>query len=257
MAAGIPHVVAPREHLVNGIIKQAEDFRLILVRGTPACGKTTLMHLVANWLFNQSTEKRPVYVMTGWDKEDVYKAGGWKPYLEQKTGIGGNTWPVARAYLLLDEAQESYWDTTLWSEFFKSIIPFQNPESPYVILFASYGSPGRGYAGFYESKYFKMPMELGPQQVLSMRPEESFTTDSKPADSNGQNCFSLLLGEEEAVDVMKRSNCSLPLSSELMEELFSISDGHVGCLAALVGLLDRAKVSVLCVLHFSNLIHCA
>jgi len=35
---------------------------------------------------------------------------GWAHYLEQTTGVGGDHWLNAYLYLLIDEAQQSYWD---------------------------------------------------------------------------------------------------------------------------------------------------
>lgn len=249
----IPTIVSPRVQLVNGIVDRAEKYRLILVRGTPACGKTTLMNLLANELLARHSGETPVHIITGWDEKQVEKAGGWNNYLMQETGIEGRAWPTSPAYLLLDEAQESYWDTTLWSAFFKAIIPFNAAESPCVMLFASYGSPGRGNSGFYEQKYFKTPMDFGPSQLISMRAEESF--DEEAMDCDDQNGLGLLLDAEEATDVVKKYIDAVgppSLSKDLMDELFLISNGHVGCLTALMGVLGRAAVSVLRSLQSSS-----
>ncbi|KAL2014810.1 hypothetical protein VTN00DRAFT_2335 [Thermoascus crustaceus] len=71
----IPTIVSPRVQLVNGIIDRAEKYRLILVRGTPACGKTTVMNLVANELLARHSGETPVHIITGWDEKQVEKAG--------------------------------------------------------------------------------------------------------------------------------------------------------------------------------------
>jgi predicted AAA+ superfamily ATPase len=113
ISADISPIVSRREWLVNGVIDRAEMYHVILVRGTPACGKTTLIKLVANELLARYSGDIPLYVITGWDKEQVTLAGNWNRYLSEVTGIEGLSWPTSRAYLLLDEAQESYWDTNL------------------------------------------------------------------------------------------------------------------------------------------------
>lgn len=91
--------------LVNGIISQAQNYRIIIVRGTLACGKTTLIELVANKLFEIHGKIFPIHVLNGWNKEEVEGAGDWKAYLEKKTGVHGGLWPLYPTYLLLDEAQ--------------------------------------------------------------------------------------------------------------------------------------------------------
>jgi hypothetical protein len=63
-------------------------------------------------------------------------------YLKECTGVFGSAWNSYLAYLLLDEAQQSYWDEKLWSVFFKSIRA-NDPTCPCVVVFASYGSQTR------------------------------------------------------------------------------------------------------------------
>jgi DNA polymerase III delta prime subunit len=83
-SAELPTSVSPRVQLVNGIIDRAEEYRMILVKGTPACGKTTTMRLVANELLARHSGEKPVHIITGWGREAVEKAGGWDDYLMQE-----------------------------------------------------------------------------------------------------------------------------------------------------------------------------
>jgi hypothetical protein len=240
----ISPLVSSRTRLVNGIIDRAESFRIIMVKGTPACGKTTAMHLIANELLARSSGAMPIHIITGWDERDVCQTGGWNQYLMQKTGIKGRDWPTSSAYLLIDEAQESYWDSELWAAFFKEIIQSNTPGNPCVVLFASYGSAGQGEEGFCEYLHRKIPMTFGPAQVISMRADESL--DKSLMGGNDPNGLGLLLDAEEATDVMKKYidiENSPFLSKDLMDELFLISDGHAGCLTSLMDVLGRAKVS--------------
>jgi hypothetical protein len=229
--------VSPQNQLVNGIIDRAETFRIIIVKGTPACGKTTLMQLVANKLLAQSSGAIPIHIITGWDKRDV--AGGWNKYLMQMTSIKGRDWPSSSAYLLFDEAQMSYWDTELWAAFFKEIIQDNIPDNPCVMLFASFGSAGQYEEAFSEDSYHVTPMTFNPSQVISMRADESL--DQSLMDDNHPNGLGLLLDAEEASDVMERYiniMNSPSLSKDLRDELFLISSGHIGCLTALMDVLS-------------------
>jgi hypothetical protein len=238
--------------LVDEIIARVNVYHIILVRGTPASGKSTLMQLVVNKLLEVRGHMSPIHVLYGWNEKQVGGPGGWNTYLRRLTGVRGDSWPNHPAYLLLDEAQESYWDGQLWSAFFKSIDRF-NVYSPFVVVFSSYGSPGRGNEGFDERMHIKTPMAFAPEQLISMRPNESIGanppisiwSDEKSTDLNIFRPVGLLLEKDEAIDVMKRcTSTSLPLSADLKTELFLISDGHVGVLRALLGALGEVPVSI-------------
>ena len=126
--------------------------------------------------------------------------------------------------------------------FSKAMIPLGESHCPAVILFASYGSPGRGNAEFNPTKYFSTPVEFGPNQVVPMRVEDR-------ADGNlhaGLEKIGVLLSETEAFDMMDRYAymVSIRLSNDLKEQFYQVSGGHAGCLAALTRLLDTAPVSI-------------
>lgn len=236
---GIPSIVSHRDELVHGLISLAEEYRLVLVRGTPACGKTTIRRLVVNVLL-ATRPKMPVYVLNGWKRERVLENNGWDNHFKKCTGIRGEMWPTTPAFLLFDECQQSFWDEDLWSGLIKEVNPFSPiSESPRIIFFSSYGSPGRGNAGFDSDKYFQTPPYFGEQQTVSMRIEENQATGI----SHGLH---LLLSQHEAFDMMHKyvNGVGLPLSEELMLYLYIISEGHAGCLAALMGTLDRDPVSL-------------
>ena len=219
-----------------------DKYRLVLVRGTPACGKTTLRKLVANEILSAQThgEMRPLYVLNGWNKDTVVESNGWDNYLRKWTGIRGQTWSTTPAFLLFDECQQSFWDENLWTEFMKEVNPFSpKSESPCIICFSSYGSPGRGNAGFDDTNYFQTPPYFGEEQTVSVRFENQGTSIS--------HGLRLLLNQDEAFDMMRKyvDSVGLPLTTELMSYLYTVSEGHAGCLAALVGILDRAPVRLL------------
>jgi len=127
------------------------------VRGTPASGKTTVMNLVVNRLLEKYGKERPVYVLTEWDESTVRGNGAWGAYLDHETGVHGNQSLTCPAYLIIDEAQESYWDGALWADLFRRI---ECHVSPYILLFTSYGSPGRNFVGFNEKKHTKTPLDI-------------------------------------------------------------------------------------------------
>jgi hypothetical protein len=215
------------------------------VRGTPASGKTTIMQLVANKLLEMYGHTTPIYTLTGWREEKV-GITGWNAYLEHQTGVYGKDWPTYPAYLLLDEAQQSYWDGELWADLFKAIEPVLGA-SPLIVLFSSYGSPGQGFTG-YDERYTTTPMVFAAEQQVSMRPDESID-DQLPISSRSFRPVGLLLDEDEAIDVVTRYALttiqpSPSLSADLKKGFFLISEGHAGLLTSLVRVLQNVPVSI-------------
>ena len=211
------------------------------------------MQLVANKLLGKYGQTTPIHTLSGWNKNVVKEATGWNAYLKQETGVGGDKWPTYPAYLLLDEAQQSYWDDQLWADLFKAIQPVVG--SPFVILFSSYGSPNRGFAGF-DEEHIKTPMAFAAEQQISLRPAESIG-DYPPISmwSNESTEFhtcspvGLLLDEDEAIDVVTRyaSDAIHPspyLSADLKKGFFLLSEGHAGLLTSLLRALQNVPVSV-------------
>jgi hypothetical protein len=227
--------------LVNEIIARVQRYHIIRVRGTPASGKTTVMQLVANKLLGKYGQTTPIYTLSGWNKNEVKEATGWNAYLKQETGVSGDKWPTYPAYLLLDEAQQSYWDDQLWADLFKAIEPVLGG-SPFIILFSSYGSPGQGFVG-YDEKYIATPMVFAAEQQISLRPDEYQLIEWRPWRPVG-----LLLDEDEAIDILTRYTSatiypSPSLSADLKKGFFLISNGHVGLLTSLVRVLQDVPVS--------------
>ena len=208
----------------------------------------------ANKLLETYGHKSPIHILYGWNKNEVQEAAGWNAYLKRETGVYGKDWRNYPAYLLLDEAQQSYWDDTLWAALFKSIRP--NVGYPFVILFSSYGSPGRGYEGFDRQKHHKTPMVFAAAQQIAMRPDESIDRYLPTLIQSDERIemytirpVGLLFDEDEAIDVLTRYASAavqppLSLSADLKKELFLISDGHPGLLLDLVLVLKRVPVSV-------------
>ncbi|KAF5865905.1 hypothetical protein ETB97_001973 [Aspergillus alliaceus] len=190
----IPSYVISRGKLVDELIARVNHYHIVRVNGTPASGKTVLMNLVVNKLLERYGQATPIHSLTGWDPK-ISKIG-WAAHLEQETGVHGRSWINYRAYLLLDEAQQSYWDHEIWADFFKRIEP---GTSPFIILFMSYGSPHRGFLGFGKEEHVQTLMVFAAEQQISLRPAEGVETHSlgplpwRPV--------GLLLDEDEAMEV--------------------------------------------------------
>ncbi|PYI09961.1 hypothetical protein BO78DRAFT_435397 [Aspergillus sclerotiicarbonarius CBS 121057] len=238
-AAFISPSINPRTDLVDELIARVNSYHIIRVNGTPASGKTTVMRLLANKLLEDYGQTTPIYVFSGWDSKEVHRAGGWAAYLKQMTGVRGQDWSAYHAYLLLDEAQQSFWNDELWADLFKSIEPWS---SPFIVLFMSYGSPNRGCVGIDEQAHIKTPMTFGSGQCISLRPSKD-VGDTGLGRMRFWKPVGLLLDENEAIDVVTRyASTSLQPSPSLTPDLkkgfFLTSNGHVGLLTSLIRVLQ-------------------
>ena len=127
--------------------------------------------------------------------------------------------------------------------------------SPFVILFSSYGSPNRGFAGFNE-EHIKIPMVFAAEQQISLRPDESIGDylpipmwSSESTEFHTCRPVGLLLDEDEAIDVVTRYasaaiHPSPSLSADLKKGFFLFSEGHAGLLTSLLRALQNVPVSV-------------
>ncbi|PYI23954.1 hypothetical protein BO99DRAFT_418681 [Aspergillus violaceofuscus CBS 115571] len=225
-----------RHDLINELILRLERYHLIRINGTPASGKTTTMKLMANELLKRYPDT-PLYILSGWPERQVRAAGGWVRYFQQQLNIciSGDELEAFPSFILLDEAQESYWDTDLWVQLFKSI---EKTVSVHFVLFTCYGS-GMVHGGGGQNLPTQTPMNFQLYQQISLRPEEGIYHHS------GRKEVGLLLNEDEAYQVLDQyvpsniSNGADILTKELKRGLYLASGGHVGLLVSLVDALEQ------------------
>lgn len=104
MNADIAPFLAPRTKLVDELIARLQRYHIIRVRGTPASGKTTLMRLVANKLFEKHGKTTPIHVLTGWKYDEL--RSNWESYLEKVTGVHGRKYINCIGWLHEEETKE-------------------------------------------------------------------------------------------------------------------------------------------------------
>ena len=207
------------------IFNRALKYRVILVRGTPACGKTVLLRLTHNYILDQSPHYK-VHVVDGWPQGMSSRES--RAYIEQE--IGRDPQLAKDTLVFIDDAQSSYYDDCLWSRF-----KLLEMDSAIFVLFSSYGSPGRFPA---EVKTGTPPI-FCPAQRINLQ-HESSTDVEKPV------C--LLLDNNEAHDLLSRLLLSQPirptLANDLVDYVISISGGHAGALAGLIETIILDPVNI-------------
>ena len=128
-----------------------------------------------------------------------------------------------KTYILLDNGQDTYWDTELWENFFKD--HQQRPNGYRIVLFCSYGIAGKRMVDYPHGT----PSVARPTARISLRPK-TILSDYEPV--------GLLLNREEFDDVVKRSAAVL-LCPDLQDFIFETTDGHVGAVAGVLDALTR------------------
>lgn len=106
------------------IFQRALEFRIVLIRGTPASGKTILMNLIRKHVL----EVRPgwvVHTIDGWPQGMTSKAS--EMFLRNEYKL--NLQFAKNSVVFIDDAQSSYYDDFLWNSF--KILDF---DSAIVIL---------------------------------------------------------------------------------------------------------------------------
>jgi GTPase SAR1 family protein len=171
----------------------------IKVRGTPGCGKTTLTKLLEAHILQKEPGAR-VTSVTAWPSEKEMPDKGWKEWLKLKFEPG--------TFLIVDEAQSSYWDKSFWLEL-KDI----NPDVKFcVITLASYGSAGHNI-------YDPMtPFHITPPQGIGLI----------ATDHGDQIAVGLLLTKAEFDEVVPKLFPDHRFDDSFLDSVFDITRGHVG-----------------------------
>ena len=148
----------------------------------------------------------------------------WEERLERR---GWKGWPKAgtRQYILIDEAQDSYWDEDFWNDFLKQLQGFD--KGTRAILFCSYGSPSarpNDHAAF-------TPLSIGAVARVSLRPQ---STDD----------IGLLLTREEYEELLRKHPKVLAFDEGLKSAIYEWTAGHVGAVYVLIEfILDEVSTS--------------
>lgn len=227
-----------------------EEHRVVLIRGTPASGKTILSKLLHAYYRDYEikngqgmAKKIPVVYFQSWetdgpDYETRIREAGLKAHQRGHEEYAGfNNDPDYIAYgdylLIIDEGQMSYSDRGLWSVLIKSQHwQSGNPFGPRICIFAAYGSPG---AGPEQERPVRTPLgSLDPAQRVSIT-RLSLT---------GSPEIALFYDEHELFDVIRRYSADdgtprLQLNSAAQARVLYLTNGHPGAVSGLLGMLRQ------------------
>ncbi|KAJ7287321.1 hypothetical protein C8J57DRAFT_1653419 [Mycena rebaudengoi] len=124
-----PHT-ARRLETVNNVYEKLQRHRFIQIRGTPASGKTTLLHLLAEHIHEMEPDI-PIHMLVGLDADN----NSFQTLLEAQTSADEQ-----KQYVLWDECQMTYQSSPIW-DIFKFAQQGGGPQL-FIIIVCVYGSAG-------------------------------------------------------------------------------------------------------------------
>ncbi len=124
-------------------------------------------------------------------------------------------------YILFDNGQDTYWDTSLWETLFKSI---PGMHDLHLILFCAYGSPTS----------HPLEYDSGTPMVLDAHARISLLPSTDEPDQFGS--VGLLFTREEFGQVIQRAR-EMPLDIDAQDEIYKLTGGHAGAVADILEVL--------------------
>jgi len=233
---------------------------IVHVRGTPASGKTRLSELLRDYY---RKEGRKAFLIKKWEELD--SENPWGSFIElvkkrnkELEGVSTTRFTVtssqsehdlswvltSNTVIIVDEAQTTYSDDTLWNTIFKERLT-PNVYKFQLCLFCSYGSPAAG-----PDPTFFTPVKFSDEQRISLTPQNQ--QDSPP--------IGLFYDKEEFRDVVSRLLTfhyeeTFNFDEGALEYIFAVTNGHPGAVTSIVDVIYevRAKLSLQFFFSFSLL----
>jgi hypothetical protein len=213
---------------------------IVHVRGTPASGKTRLSELLRDYY---RKEGRRAFLIKRWEGLNFKNPWGSLVELVEKWNDEAQEAPTttsqseqdlswvltSNTVIIVDEAQTTYSDDTLWNTIFKERLT-PNVYKFRLCLFCSYGSPAAG-----PDPTFFTPVKFSDEQRTSLTPQNQ--QDSPP--------IGLFYDKEEFRDVISRLLTfhyeeTFNFDEGALEYIFAVTNGHPGAVTSIVDVIYEA-----------------
>jgi hypothetical protein len=231
----LPSQICPRTQTVESLVNLLAKHGVVLVRGTPASGKSVLAQLLTSLLIQQGM---PAVYIRSWNASTNISVA---EYLSTECHnvdleISANGILGSNVVFVIDEAHLTYEVADLWYGFVKQQLDMQS--GPQFCLFSAYGSPTRG-----TTNRQKTPLFIPAHMRVSLLP------------SYGGPDLGLCLEESEFRNVLDRDREKLELDADAQDFIYRITNGHVGMVKAVLSYLEMCHRSYLRVCRTLTLSH--
>lgn len=217
----LPSQICPRTQTVESLVNLLAKHGVVLVRGTPASGKSVLAQLLTSLLIQQGM---PAVYIRSWNASTNISVA---EYLSTECHnvdleISANGILGSNVVFVIDEAHLTYEVADLWYGFVKQQLDMQS--GPQFCLFSAYGSPTRG-----TTNRQKTPLFIPAHMRVSLLP------------SYGGPDLGLCLEESEFRNVLDRDREKLELDADAQDFIYRITNGHVGMVKAVLSYLEMVS----------------
>ncbi len=222
---------------IKALWKELQTHGVILVRGTPASGKTTLARLLAAHIHDSDPKFNVVkksYTTRG--PPPHRKLRVWLKAVSRLDIRGAGNWRLLlNTVFIFDEAQLSYVDTEFWVDYVKPLTAEQPKFSPFVLLFSSYGSPET----FAYQAPGSAPVPLAREQRVSVR--------LLPSNNGHVSLYFTPLEFDDAVERFSLAKTNeyerYILEPDLHRYLYDFMSGHPADVQIVLQFLGDSKIS--------------
>ncbi|GAQ35039.1 hypothetical protein AFUB_059250 [Aspergillus niger] len=222
--------ISLRQDTVTELIKLIDTYPVILIRGTPASGKTTLARLLQDRLHNQG---RIVPFFYTWKQDLItFDTEPWVALakaLKQRLPRGQvPNLMNDEIVVIVDEAQGSYDDDYLWNHIIKLLIDKPCRYKLRICLFCYFGCPSTGVEPPQGLGY--CPATIPERQCITLTPQSCSESPK----------IGLYYTESEFDDVLCRilrydfPNWVVTIDEKAKKYLFSLTNGHPGGVTAMI-----------------------
>lgn len=195
--------------------------RVVLVRGTPASGKSILAALLHDYY---ERRKIPTALVRVWPENKpaytvLYEATLDAGYDEEAV--------LAGLVFIIDGGQSTYFDQEFWLDVVKA--QASGGTGPRLCIFSSYGNPTTGIPNYPPGS---PPAVIPPEQRVALH----------RSNIPGSPCISLCFSRAELKNVIRRLtaplNKALPLTEKAREYILELTQGHPGAVRGVIDLLQ-------------------